>query len=244
MSSMRRTPTVALVAAMMMAMCVVAVPSPAWATAACGDSSYVNRFDGMWEANPPSSSYAARATIRERNIALCSNAQGATSGAAAWSMLAGRDGAGYAQIGYAELAPGAVTQRFWEYYDGEEQWARQMFANIAAGTSHQYHVIYSFTDGKVRMAFDGVTKATTPFSIEFGEWPTPWEGQWFGETLDRGDDVPGTAAAKAFFRSVGVVTQRDGAYVSARTATSVSHLAVYKFQWTANPTSFDIWTER
>lgn len=94
------------------------------------------------------------------------------------------------------------------------------------------------------MAFDGVTKATTPFSIEGGEWATPWKGNWYGETLDRGDDVPGTAAGKAAFRSVGVVIQRNGAYVNPRSVTTRQDLSVYKFQWVSNPVSFDIWTQR
>ena len=221
---------------------LVAVPSGA--TAPCADSSYVSRFDGIAE-NPTSSAYAARATITERNIALCSNALGATSGAAAWTMLAGADGVdGYAQIGYAELAPGSVTQRFWEYSPDSETWTRTMFANIVAGTTHTYSVVYSFTDGRVRMIFDGVTKATTPFSIEFGVWPTPWEGQWFGETLDRGDDMPGISTAKARFQSIGVVIQHGGGYVNPRNPQLPTLLPFYKFSWVTYPTTFEIWTQR
>ncbi|MBN2113229.1 MAG: hypothetical protein JW785_03780 [Acidimicrobiia bacterium] len=225
------------------AVVLLAAPSPADAAVPCGDADWAWYFDGVYE-QPASSAYAARATIRERNIALCSNASGVTAGALAWTMLTDSTYSGYAQIGYAEYPAYTTTRRFWEYNDGEGWWNRLRFADIAAGTDHVYEVVYSFTYGTVGMLVDGSLKQTTPFSIEFGEWPTPWQGQWMGETWDRGDDVPGTSTAKARFGSVGVVVQRAGPYVNPRNVGTVQSLTVYKFQWVSQPTVFNIWTQR
>lgn len=234
----------ALLIAGLLLVAITADPRRVSATAPCGDSAVVNRFDGIDES-PSSSAYAARATITERSVYLCSTTLGQTSAGAAFTMLAASDARGYAQIGYVRIA-GYAAQRFYEFWDGDSggSWARGYFGLISPGTSHSNHVVYSFTDGKVRMIFDGVTKQTTPFSIESGQWATPWEGQWLGETWDRGDDVPGTASAKVRFSQVGVVTVRDGGYVKARNPQLHTGLPVYKFTWITVPTSFDIWTQR
>lgn len=235
----RRVP---ITAAVMGVAVLMIVGLPALATAPCSDSQILHLWDGVQESYLPSSSYAARATITERIMFLCSNVSGATSASAAYTMLTGSGSNDYAQIGYAKIA-GSATSRFWEYNDGESTWNRQTFGAVSAGSTHTNSVVYSFTTGKVSMVFDGVTKQTTPFSIEFGEWATPWEGQWGGETWDHGDDIAGTASGKASFRSVGVVIQRDGPYVNPRNPYHATPPSYYKFQWVTQP-SFDVWTQR
>jgi hypothetical protein len=147
----------------------------------------------------------------------------------------------------ATIAGMAATQTFTEYNDGEgvlPNWQRTFYGGIfSAGTNHNYSVVYSFSTGKIYMSVDGSTKATTPWTPE-QEWHTGWHGQFFGETLDRGDDVSGTPAAKTNFTALGNILCRGCSYVNPPNPDDVQDLAVYKFVWVTQPTSFNIWTER
>jgi hypothetical protein len=203
----------------------------------------VNRFDGFFTVSPQ---YGAKGTLKDRTIALCSNVNGATSAASAWVMLAGGGANEYAQVGYAKIAGMAGTTRFHEYNDGEgnpPNWNRTWWNGFSAGTNHAYRVEYNFSTGKVSGSVDGQTFFTTPWSADGGEWHPGWNGQFAGETLDRGDDVPGTAASKAQFRDVMAKSCRGCAY-AAVDGFFASDLGVYKWELVNGDVDFNVWTQR
>lgn len=212
------------------------------ATAACGDSAVVNRFDGFVTNSPM---YGASATITDRPVSLCSNSSGTTSGASAWVMLAGGGANEYAQVGFAKVAGMGSTMRFTEYNDGSSTapgWNRSWWSGFSSGTTHSYIVSYNFSTGKVSGSADGQTLFTTPWAADTS-WQPGWSGQFLGETWDRGDDVPGTSTAKTAFRSVAGKACRGCSYVS-QNGMSGSDATFYKMVWVSQTSSFDIYTLR
>lgn len=196
-------------------------------------------MDGMYTTSPV---YGVKGTVRDRNIVLCANDDG-SSAASAWIMVAGGDVYDYAQIGYARIAGMANEKTFTEWSLSATNWQRTFYAGIFdAGTAHDYHVYYSFTDGMVRMAADGQGLDISP-SVD-GHWSPGWTGQFFGETWDRSDNVPGTVANKTDFRRHKTLTCRGCSYGSPQGATPLSSLSVYKFEWVNKPVAFNIWTQR
>lgn len=205
----------------------------------CADPTVVNRWDGMYTVAPV---YGAKATLRDRNIVLCANNDG-TSAAFAWIMVAGGDVYDYAQVGYARIGGMENEKSFTEWSLSATNWQRTSYAGIFdAGTTHDYHVYYGFSDGRVRMAADGQVLDISP-SVD-GHWAPGWTGQFFGETWDRSDNVPGNATNKTDYTRAKTLTCRGCSYGKPQGATPLSSLSVYKFEWVNRPTAFNIWTER
>ena len=163
-------------------------------------------------------------------------------------MVAGGGADEYTQIGFARLPGMSTPSRFVEWSDGvnETGWARTFYNGYSLGTNHFYEVLFSFAGPprKFTMKVDGNALATTPWSPEGGEWSVGWTGQFFGETLDQGDDVPGVAADKEHFTNVKVVTCWGCGFVVAPSAVGISDLSVYKGAFVTYPNYFDIWTQR
>jgi hypothetical protein len=188
--------------------------------------------------------------IRDRGINLCTSTSGATSGAAAWAMLEGYGEDEYAQIGFAMLPDMAAAMTFTEYNDGSNVapgWKRMFYTGIfTPGTNHAYKVEYSNATGTVGMWIDGISKARTPWSAN-QKWTTPFLGEFEAETLDSGDDVPGTPGFRTEFRSLKQLNCSGCAYANANPLYAGSDLAAYKFQWVTPggpPSHFDVWTQR
>jgi hypothetical protein len=215
------------------------------AATACGDSQFFNRFDGN---SSSSQLYGVRGTIRDRTIPLCSTTAGATSGASIWVMLASNVNAyEYAQVGYAKI-PGMSTPRaFTEYNDGSNVgpgWARVFYSGIwSDGSQHAYKVDYNGITGRIYLIVDGLTKASTPWSPD-NVWQGGWEGEFYAETLDRGDDIPGTAGARTDLSVLGVQKCDTCSFVNPDGLALSSDLTPYKYGWTTWPTAFQLWTQR
>jgi len=159
-------------------------------------------------------------------------------------MVAGYWPSEYAQAGYAQL-PGFATRAFIEYDDGSESggWSRIFYAGIwSNGAQHTYTVSYSAQTAKLHFQIDGASKGTTPWSPDV-VWHAPWEGQFYSETLDSGDDVPGTAGARADWSLLKVQTTL-GTWKNPDGQVLTSDLAAYKNGWTTWPTAFQTWTSR
>lgn len=219
------------------------VASTVDATASCGDTNVVSRFAGFVTVT---TQYGVEADLVDRPISLCSNVNGASSGASAWGMLAGGGPNEYAQVGFAKTAGMAGAMRFTEYNDGSSTapgWNRTWWSGFSAGTTHTYNVAYSFSTGKVSASSDGQSLFTTPWAADGGTGQPGYTGQFLGETWDRGDDVPGTSTAKSNFRNVTARSCRGCSYVGVN-GTAGSDLAAHKQNWITKTTAFDIWTQR
>ncbi len=143
----------------------------------------------------------------------------------------------------------SATQTFTEYNDGTSTppgWNRTFWPGIWSpfSTRHSYIVSLSYSTGHVSMTVDGSTKATTPWGAD-STWSPGWTGQVFGETLNLGDDVPGTASAKTSFASIQVITCRSCSPSNPSWAIPLGSAAsYYKYEWVSNPTAFNVWTQR
>lgn len=137
---------------------------------------------------------------RTTATALCSSGGGgSTSGASAWIQLNGGNTDDYAQIGYAMTTSIFEPDLFTEWSYDAPHWQRDWFGGIWDGMSNRtYTVTKGFSTGKISMTVDGSTKTTTTWSPDT-LWGSGWWGAFEGETLDHGDDVPGTAASKVLY---------------------------------------------
>jgi len=221
--------------------------APAFANGPCIWNQAIHTFTGVEDFG--GTAYIAEGNLRDRLVHQCTGFDG-SSGASAWVMLSGSgNGSEYAQAGYIKVNQMNNTKTFTEWNDGEcgsscgsSHWTRTLWPGIfQGGHVHEYIIGYSFTTGHVSMAIDNTTYDTTPFSIET-EWSAPWHGQWEGELLDYGDDIPGTADAHATFTHIGVQYCRGCAVVDPGDAQKENELAPdTHFQWVNQPVAFDIW---
>jgi hypothetical protein len=221
-----------------------ALPFPALATSSCSDPEAFSRHDGIVTNFSPV--YSARGSIVDLPVGLCSPGDGSASGSA-WVMVAGGGVKEYAQVGFAREPGMATPMRFTATNDGEGQ-DLDFYPGWSNGTNHFYEVLFSFggppryftlkVDSQVLMVEDD-------WSPEGGEWHVGWTGQFFGETWDRGDDMPGTKTNKEHFTNVKTITcWACGWVVPPNPVHPTSIPSYYRFAWVAQPNYFDIWTER
>jgi len=133
----------------------------------------------------------------------------------------------------------AAPKAFTEYNDGTTMWGqahwwRVLYNGIwSSGAQHAYVVDYNGITEKLYMQIDGVTKAPTPWSPNL-EWSNPWGG----------DDIPGTAGARTDYSLVAVRHCAGCIWQAPVSNFVVISWPYYKFVWTANPTAFQIYTQR
>ena len=162
-------------------------------------------------------------------------------------MVAGWNPGEYAQVGYARIAGMAAPQVFTEHsydllHDSVRQFYPGIWNGVAQGT-HTYIVDYSDVTERLYFSVDGAAKGSTPWSPDV-QWSAPWEGQFYAESWDRGDDVPGTAGARTDWTLIAVQKAENGGWVNADGDPLESHLSVYRANWSVQPTSFQTFTQR
>lgn len=220
------------------------LPQSAAATASCQATSS-NYFDGGITTTP---NYYVSGSITDRTVSLCTGSAPQGSAASAWIMIAGGGAHEYAQIGFANLLgeTSGTTKRFTEYNDGSDVapgWVRSYWPGFSAGTVHTYVVSFSFASGRISMIVDGSTKANTPWGADTS-WSSGWTGQVMGETVNLGDDVPGTSSTIATaFGSLLVKTCRGCSQTTPAWLWRMSDVSYYKYSWT-NSANFKVWTQR
>jgi hypothetical protein len=222
-----------------------ALPLRALAQSSCSDPEVANRHDGIYTNYSPV--YSARGSIFDMLLPLCSPSDG-TSSPSAWVMVAGGGAHEYVQIGFARQPGMASPMRFTETSDGDGNVDLDFYPGFwSNGTNHFYEVLFDFS-GPPRyftLKADGqVFNHETDWSPEGGEWTVGWKAQFFGETWDRGDDMPGTSTNHEHFTNVKVIKTWGGGWVVPPNPFHPSTLSYYKFAWVTQPNYFDIWTER
>lgn len=178
---------------------------------------------------PPTGVHKARATVRDRDMVICSQPLGGESDgtSSTWVMLAG--GATpfeYAQIGYVRRPNWQTPRNFFQwnsgtcgppqgdcgsfnfktkYYTPSESW-------WDAGSTHVYRVEENDL-GKVDVFADGNLMTTTPWYAQSVWGPhSGWLGQFAGEVFDLGDDIAGSPSAKTTFRDIRVGASAADSY--------------------------------
>lgn len=208
----------------------------------CQENAYNNRFDGFY-SNPDSGDgpYGVKGDVDIRQTNLCNGSDG-SSASSAWVMIHGGGGYDYAQVGY--LRTGSHSQaHFTEWSRSMSEWDRTWQGGVQNGTSPNYEVKYSDSDNDLKMFKNDVQLEHTPFN-PLNVWGNPWNAQFFGETVDRGDDVPGTPATKVVFAELRTKHCKTCEYNNPDHTNQVSQLDAYKFDWVNFPTKMRIWTDR
>ena len=210
----------------------------------CVDNNAANRFDGYTSTAGVT---GVKGSIVDRDGGLCATSNDGTSASTAWVMLAGGTGPyQYAQVGFAKLSGFATPLLFTEFNDGSNVapgWRRDFYTGWSNGSTKNYEVSYDSVGTVVNMYANNQLLATTPWCASC-LWTPGWTAQFYGETVDAGDDMPGTLTSKTSFTNLAARYCQACAYGAPVVAVSGSDLTPYKFQWVANPTSFNIWTQR
>lgn len=188
---------------------LVASAPPAEAAGSCSTSFGTSYFAGAFGNTASSAWDAVKANIVSRQALLCQPLTGGNF-STAWVMLnnvAGGDG-GYSQAGFFSQYITSPAEYFYGEYlmTGTSMFHRVLFpcgtivGCFAVGSNLTYRVIRLSGDGFVRneTCLLGTTSCdvwqTTTFDPQQRGWIS--EPEFFGETKDPGDDVPGTKAGK------------------------------------------------
>lgn len=204
-------------ATLLLGAAVVLLPAgPGYADRPCG-AGYVTTFDGKY-TSASTSIYGVRARIENRSIDLCGDG-GSDGGVSAWTMLSAPSATSsnrinFAQVGYAKtgaLSTYGVHDKVVFAFNttqcyatlgcgqGDDESISVKFTTSAPPDGRNYYAVYldSSTD-RVTMAQNGNVIKALGYDVT-GRWSATWFGQYFGETFDRGDDVPGTSANRTSF---------------------------------------------
>jgi hypothetical protein len=224
------------VAALLAAM-FVGTPGPTFASQACGNRS--NYFDGFDTRD--FTLYGAYGNINTRAGALCS---GGTGASAAWTMVADNyfsGGGGYAQSGYASQTGNVTARYFSQYRKFSSNTPTTVWGGNASGTN-LFITNYHFDTGHLYMYVNNTVLDHTAFDPAAGVWVGPWDGQYFGETWNPGDDMPGIAGTHVTFSTLRYDKCRSCGWVSIPTG----HGAVTgssRYHFSGSTAQFDIWTD-
>jgi hypothetical protein len=231
--------------------------NPAAAASSCTTSALMHNFDGA-RARDATNVNGAYAYISYEPVAICGDiaAADSTTGSLDWVMVNNPNGNNqYAQAGYYRDQHLTAPALFAEYNDGgcsdtscnttSAHWTRKLFT-----TTFTVHGLNKFATGlsyggnAMNMLVNDQIILTTPWDPHTA-WtvPTGWEAQFFGETWDVGDDMPGTVAYPAKFRTVTTWGSTSGVGPAALVP-SDSYPAFYKQTFYTNNGGFDIWTDR
>lgn len=220
----------------------VSTSPPAGATTSCADSTDISRFAGA--ESPVGPIIGASAGIEYQYPYLCTETPGSTSGVSVWAMIYGGfgDTDGYAQAGYLR-SPGGY-QHFFSQYN------RCYPACGGGGTvispssptqPHNYKVLYDSNVHRIRMYWNANLLDTTSWD-PYAVWSGANQAQYFGETHDRGDDVPGTSANVLQFTNASVQDAFTGTNVAPAALNHNVTPGTRYYSWVWSNMALDIWT--
>lgn len=214
------------------------VVSPALASQTCSgyQSNYFDGFDTR-----TITTYGAYAYISTKVGALCTGSgQGAS---AAWTMVGGNYNSstdGYAQSGYAAITGHSTARYFSQWVQTLSGVPVTVWGGSASG-SVLYLTTYDFGAGRLKMYVGSTVYDTTNFDPAL-VWSAPWDSQYFGETWEPQDDMPGVAATHAQLTNIRYVANRSSGWVSVPSGTWVI-TGSSRYHQTQNLDHFDIWTD-
>lgn len=108
--------------------------------------------------------------------------------------------------------------------------------------SHNYQENYEFTTGVLQMWIDNTELAQTNFDPTT-VWTAPWQNQWYGETHDPDDDMPGLSSSPEHFRYMQYLPCRSCAW-QAPTGVALSNGGSrYAESWVTPNYNMNIWTQ-
>jgi len=232
--SMLRMMSVATVLVVLALLLNPSAPQPACAAIACQGFAY--NFTGT---DPKSMThYGIKADVNTKTPALCG---GSHSDSSVWVMMAGGGSGQYAQVGYGRHQGQSSVYYFAQYKKNASTAAVHKETTVASGT-HNYNVIYNFSNGHLYMYVDTTKILESNFDPAVS-WTPGWQPQWEGETHDPGDDIPGSSSSPVYFSNMKIIATRGGPWVTPSGLTGSSTHSRYGFAWDTQNTKFHIWTK-
>lgn len=183
--------------------------------------------------------------LNSREPLLC---QGSAnwSASAVWTNIGSITNCGWSQAGYFKT-PGLSIKVYGEYNKNACYFPNSGYMRVVWGTGqagvHTYQVNYNAKKQKANLWYDSNVITGTPFDpgVEWGA--QPWDREWNGETHDRGDDMPGSAASPVFFTNLLYKNCQGCAWVDPGLRATLNTLPErYGLQQDAG-SSFHIWTK-
>jgi hypothetical protein len=172
------------------------------AATACRGSD-TNFFDG-WGRDPTNQkSRGAQADIQVLVAPLC--LYGGQTRVTAWSMLQGDDGDEFAQIGYQHKADSGMKFFYeWEMNFTDPDYTKVLFGSPVTEDFYNFKAARGNSGSNhIHLYWNGTDKAETNFDpLDANSGWGQTVSKWFGETIDPGDDMPGTPSQKTDFKNI------------------------------------------
>lgn len=233
----RRFFRLAAAAVLVIGIAALQAASTAEATTTCGSAG--GWFDGAYKTGE--SLYSVSATLSNPNIpGLCGSSN---SDVSLWPMIASGTNAnvlGYAQSGYGRHSGESNTYYFAEYHHPNATGDVFKEGGVAA-SGVNYNEWYDFTGGHINMMVGSTTYLITDYDPIL-YWGSPWQAQWFAETHQYGDDVPGTATNPAYVSSLQIKTCRSCGPTTPSGVVLYNNSARYAEGWDTTNSVFHVYT--
>ncbi len=228
---------------------------PAFAAGTCA-SSAGDYFSGWQDSN--NAGWGSSAWIATHTPAFCTGTDpsGSNDFITVWSMVTDNTASNYAQSGWT-ISPGQSTpQIFSEYtYTSCPGGFCDVFGpNTTGGQNFQYWQdfdtccnVRSIDMGYSNTLLDFTRYDPTDSNNGTNHWPGPWQHQYYGETLNNANDMPGTSANPTPFTSVAYLTNinTSGAYPPGFTSITAHSASSAKSTWcvvATSGTAFNLYT--
>lgn len=226
----RRAAALSFVAAGVPLASVAGLTSPAAASGACVDPNPSNYHTGA-ESPVAAFQIGASATIDFRQPILCFPTDG-NRGATAWAMSWATGNGGYAQAGYYRLNNQGAEHFFSQDNECWPGCGPPTTVELPNGPSqaHTYKVVYDANIARLRMYYGTSLISTTSYD-PFVTWSGLVQGQYFGETIDGGDDMIGTVGNVTKFRNIQVQNAVTGWSPPASLTRGNNHPHGQVWQW-------------
>lgn len=207
---------------------------------------------------------SARASITDRVVNTCVGQPRVSI----WAMIANPSGSSvgamYAQYGYLKYGTQTTAKYFYEFNDGTcfgiggvptpqcsdpTHFKLVQGANINPGTTHEYQVVLVCYNPDNVCAFDlyrdGSRNGSTPWDPRIA-WGSAigWDAQFFAETHNYEDDVPGTPSYPAIISDPRIQLAAGGSWQKPDHNTTADDFpAAYRYSEN-NFDDFEVWTSR
>jgi hypothetical protein len=160
----------------------------------------------------------------------------------AWAM---DTGGGWAQSGIWHSYANGILTYFSSYCEYSSSGpCHNVFGTTALSANHTYSEIYNSSTGHIDEEIDSTVIDSTDFN-PVGVWTDPWTAEWYAETNDSGNDIPGTATVQELFAGIAykACTTCSWSSPASTIGNPSSDSTRYGTQWLSKPTDFYVWTK-
>jgi hypothetical protein len=169
-------------------------------------------------------------------------------------MVASNDLTGWAQVGFGRFGsndpfpgqPGGFS-KFSQWKRGPSADPHTTVTGNGPNGQLEYRTEYVFSTGRIQMWAGSTLVDETGSGFDpVIDWESPWQPQFFGETIHAQSDMPGVQSNHVEFTHMKRLADRNGNWLNmTNPAKGIigSAPSRYHRQWVNQPTAGDIWTD-